>query len=121
MQRLFHMFPPGLPGLALLLLRISVATGVLLEGFYLRSGTPAWLQAAAVLMSAALVPGYLTPLIAMAAFAFHASIWYSQGLGDAGVAALGALDALALALLGPGGYSVDSILYGRRLVVLPPP
>jgi hypothetical protein len=31
------------------------------------------------------------------------------------------LDALALALLGPGAYSVDSRRFGRRLVVLPPP
>jgi hypothetical protein len=115
------MFPPGLPGLALLLLRISVASAVLIEGFCLRSSSPGWLQAIAVLISAALVPGYLTPLIAVAALIFHTWIWYSHGLGSAAIAAIGSLDALALALLGPGGYSVDSILYGRRLVVLPPP
>jgi hypothetical protein len=31
-----------------------------------------------------------------------------------------AIDALALALLGPGAYSLDSRRYGRRVVVLPP-
>jgi hypothetical protein len=32
-QRLFSMFPPGWPGLALILLRGSVATAVVLEGY----------------------------------------------------------------------------------------
>jgi len=29
-------------------------------------------------------------------------------------------DALALALLGPGAYSLDAYRYGRRLITLPP-
>jgi hypothetical protein len=36
------------------------------------------------------------------------------------VEAIIGLDALALALVGPGAYSVDSYLFGRRLIVLPP-
>lgn len=121
MQRLFHMFSPGLPGLALLLLRMSVAIAVLMEGFGNRSVAAGWLQAAAVIISAALAAGYLTPLCALAAFVFHGSIWYVDGIGSAGASAIVALDALALALLGPGAYSADSCLFGRRIVVLPPP
>ena len=38
-----------------------------------------------------------------------------------GPTALVCLDALALALMGPGAYSIDSYRFGRRVVVLPPP
>jgi uncharacterized membrane protein YphA (DoxX/SURF4 family) len=66
--------------------------------------------------------GYLTPIVASMALACHALIWFAVGADlDVAVAALVfALNALALALLGPGAYSLDSRRFGRRLVVLPP-
>jgi hypothetical protein len=53
----------------------------------------------------------------------HALVWLALGSGvEAGaVTIVLSLDALALALLGPGAYSLDSRRFGRRLVVLPPP
>jgi uncharacterized membrane protein YphA (DoxX/SURF4 family) len=50
-------------------------------------------------------------------------IWFALGAGldTASFTLLFAIDALALALLGPGAYSLDSRRFGRRLVVLPPP
>jgi hypothetical protein len=35
------------------------------------------------------------------------------------IALLGILNALALALLGPGAFSLDARIFGRRLLVLP--
>ena len=44
-QRLFSMFPPGMPGLALLLLRASVAMALLLDSYGHRRDLSGWLQA----------------------------------------------------------------------------
>ena len=117
------MFPPGLPGLALLLLRLSVAVALLLHGYVHRDSLPAWVLGAAMLISLVASVGYLTPIAAIGALACHIIIWLELGAGAdaAAVALVPAIDTLALALLGPGAYSVDSHRFGRRLVVLPPP
>jgi hypothetical protein len=117
------MFPPGLPGLALLLLRASVALGLLAETYGQRQALPGWTQVTAILISLALSVGYLTPVAAAAALVFHALIGFALdgGRNGAAVAIVLSLDALALSLLGPGAYSLDSRRFGRRLVVLPPP
>jgi hypothetical protein len=120
-QRLFSMFPPGLPGLALLVLRASVAMAVLFEEYAHRQGLSGWIHGAAIVLSISLCVGYLTPVAAAFGFVFHALVWSGLGVGSAGIAIIISLDALALALLGPGAYSVDSYRFGRRVVVLRPP
>jgi hypothetical protein len=120
MQKLFSMFPPGLPGLALLLLRTSVALALLLEDYGHRHALSSWIHVTVILISATLCAGYLTPIAAAMALAFHGLIWFGSGVDSAAVAVIFALDAIALALLGPGAYSVDSYRFGRHLVVLPP-
>jgi uncharacterized membrane protein YphA (DoxX/SURF4 family) len=115
------MFPPGLPGLALLLLRGSVALALLLHDYSYRAALPPWVHGAAILISLVVSVGYLTPIVASAALVAHAVIWFAMGaVADAApLSLIFALDALALALLGPGAYSLDSRRFGRRLVVLP--
>ena len=114
------MFPPGSPGLALLALRASVATALLLETYGHRHELADWIPVAAILISIALSAGFLTPVVAAMALVSHALIWLGFGFESATIAIVFSLDALALALLGPGAYSVDSFRFGRRLVVLPP-
>jgi hypothetical protein len=115
------MFPLGLPGLALLLLRGAVATAVLLEGYGHRQGLSGWMLAALTLLSACLCTGFLTPIVAILALLFHVLVWSSLSIDGAGVTAIALLNALALAMLGPGAYSIDAYRFGRRVVVLPPP
>lgn len=115
------MFPRGLPGLGLLLLRASVGMALLVEDYDHRQDLSGWIQGAAILTSLALSVGYLTPIIAVMALVFHGLIWSGPGVGSAAVETIVSLDALALALLGPGAYSVDSYRFGRRVVVLPRP
>lgn len=116
------MFPPGLPGLALLLLRASVAIALLLHDYGHRQALPDWVHAPVILISLVVSVGYLTPIVAAAALACHAFIWLAADadLGAAVTTLVFALNALALALLGPGAYSLDARRFGRRLVVLPP-
>jgi hypothetical protein len=114
------MFPTGLPGLALLLLRASVAIALLVDNYDHRQELSGWIQATAILISIALSAGFATPIFAVLDLVLHGLIWSSLGVGSAATASVVALNAIALALLGPGAYSVDSYRFGRRVVVLPP-
>jgi putative oxidoreductase len=120
MQKLFSMFPTGLPGAALLLVRASVAFALLLTDYGHRNVLPGWVHGIAVLISVALSVGYLTPIAAATALLFHMLLLFGIGVDSTAVAVIFALDTIALALLGPGAYSIDSYRFGRRLVVLPP-
>jgi hypothetical protein len=68
----------------------------------------------------ALFAGFLTPVAAVISVLFQLWILSILGASGAGLVSLTILDSLALALLGPGAYSVDSYRFGRRVVVLPP-
>jgi hypothetical protein len=119
-QRLFSMFPTGLPGVALLLLRASAAVALLTEIYLNQQHLAVWIQASAVLISLVLSAGYLTPIVVIMGLLLHGVIWAGSGVESTVWAAVVSLDGIALALLGPGAYSVDSYLFGRRVVVLPP-
>lgn len=119
-QRLFSMFPPGWPGIGLLLLRSSVAIALLAEAYLHRQELPGWVHGAAVLLAVSLITGYLTPIAAAIALLFHVLVWSRLGVGGAALAVVVSLEIIALALLGPGEYSVDAYRFGRRVVVLPP-
>jgi uncharacterized membrane protein YphA (DoxX/SURF4 family) len=118
-QRLFSMFPLGLPGFALLLLRVSVALTVLVCVYTREQDAAAWLLAAAWVPALLLVVGFLTPFVAVIAVAAELLSLSSLTGPLASFIGVSALNALALALLGPGAYSVDASRFGRRVVDLP--
>jgi putative oxidoreductase len=117
----------------LLLLRI-VAGGAAVSqgGSYLMHAsepdTASWaLATLAVVSGIGLIAGFLTPaaaaLVSISALVMAAT-WWPPPLGasllmDRPAAALVAVDALALALLGPGAHSIDSYLFGRREIIIP--
>lgn len=104
----------------MLLLRVSVAIALVLESCVHGHGLTGWMQGAAIVVSVALSFGYLTPIAAAAALAYHGLLWLGPGADGAVLSIIFALDATALALLGPGAYSIDSHRYGRRVLMLPP-
>lgn len=120
-QRLFTTFPPGWPGVGLLFLRSSVAIALPFESALCHPALPGWMQAVAILLSITLLAGYLTPIVAVVCLFVHALIWCRVGTGSTADAIIVCLDLTALALLGPGGYSVDAFRFGRRVIVVPPP
>jgi hypothetical protein len=114
------MFPQGGPGVALLLLRISVVAFLSViaanySGSYYRV-----VLASILLISGSLLIGLLTPflsVIAVALVVLHLLL-YPHANSVIGVIAIA--NAIALALLGPGAYSLDSKLFGRRVTVVRP-
>jgi hypothetical protein len=135
LQRLFSTFPGGWPGVGLLLLRTAVGVTSITAGvtpFITRSaaGPPALglalIAFIAIACGVLLLIGSLTPGAAVLV-----------ALGSAGVTlpgcpalAAGLLEAspatgfiivmaVAVVLLGPGAFSLDSYLFGRREIVIP--
>ena len=118
-QRLFSMFPSGLPGIALIALRISVAMTVLLHGYSQFQELPAWLLACLLLLAIGLIAGLLTPILALLSAAVQFNGPWAAAVLPSGLLVISILNALALALLGPGAYSIDAVRFGRRVVDLP--
>lgn len=102
MQRLFVMFPDRAPGVGLLWLRLCLG-GTLCWPW----PQAAWEQWAVAVAALLLAGGGLTPVaVALACIA----LWHA-GIGPA----LALLPACLL-LLGPGAYSLDACVFGRRLL-----
>jgi hypothetical protein len=118
-QRLFSTFPCGLPGAGLLLLRAAAAIPLVYRGL-LTASSPAPVVVDVVTAGAAilLLAGLWTPfaggLIAMVqlglAWSHPAAPWTFVHFGVLGA---------ALAMLGPGGCSVDARLFGRKQIEIP--
>jgi putative oxidoreductase len=118
-QRLFSTFPCGLPGAGLVILRAAAAIPLLHAGLLTAaSPSPVILEELTAASAVLLLIGLWTPLagafIAVAQLALAASHpaapWTFVHL-----AALGA----AVAMLGPGGCSLDARLFGRKQIEIP--
>ena len=115
------MFPQGGPGVALLLLRVSLAAIFLLNAvsYHGVSSNPL-LLACAVLISVSLSIGFLTPYLSVVVCATAiANLLLGPNPGSL-ACAFPLINAAALALLGPGAYSLDARLFGRRVTVVAP-
>jgi hypothetical protein len=114
MQRLFPMFPQGGPGVALLLLRISVVALLVTVGVRYNGSFYRLILAAILLISISLLIGFLTPfLCAVAVVLVIGKMVINPQTGNV-LCVIAIANAVALALLGPGAYSLDSKPFGRR-------
>lgn len=114
------MFPTGWPGLGLVLLRMSVAVPGLLDAYGTRKELPELALIILIVLAAILSVGFLTPMVAVLLLAMRLLGHTSGGAGSEAGICMTILSALALAMLGPGAYSIDACRFGRRVVVLPP-
>lgn len=120
MQRLFSMFPAGLPGVGLACLRLAVAFALCLATQSARARFPlvAWSLEAFCFL---LIIGLATPALAACCAIAGAYALIHDGGAAWPCAGVAIPAAIALALLGPGAYSVDARLFGRKSVVLNDP
>lgn len=121
MQRLYSMFPAGIPGAALLLLRVVCSFFVASWAIVMIARRPQTLSPILALpyvgCIAALIlfVGLWTPIAG--ATITLVELWVAvSGSNDREAAVLLAALGAALALLGPGAFSVDAKLFGRRLI-----
>jgi hypothetical protein len=114
------MFPQGAPGVALLLLRVSVAAVLLINAASLGGFSLNPVIAGASLISILISIGFLTPFLSVIACAFAAATLLIGPHSGNPLYVFPVLDAGALTLLGPGAYSVDAKLFGRRVTVVRP-
>jgi len=121
MQRLFSTFPNSWPGGGLFLLRIALAFPAAADGLFTLLAVPSgWAVAigvVCVLTSALVLLGLWTPYAAaMLGVAQLAPLFFGILPADAHV--LRAAVAVSLVMLGPGAWSIDRLLFGRKRIDL---
>jgi uncharacterized membrane protein YphA (DoxX/SURF4 family) len=129
---MFSIFPDGWPGAGLLLLRGASGVVLLAQGvacFYEKGELGfAGLTVASVMsvVGLLLLVGVLTRLVGAVAVvacvgsAFSRFPGFKVGLlATPTTAALSAVIALAVVCLGPGAFSLDARLFGRREIIIP--
>lgn len=121
MQRLFSIFPTGAAGIALLVFRIGVAAAFVLnlDGCRSAANSP-WILVVSALSSILLGLGLLTPYCATLFCLAQLGLVLECGSWHDGQLIFSIVNSAVLAVLGPGAYSVDARIFGRRLLTVPP-
>jgi hypothetical protein len=114
------MFPQGGPGVALLLLRISVVAFLIILAVNYHGPFHRVVFAGVLLISFSLLIGFLTPFLCLSGAAVVIAHMLINPQGSSVICVIAIANAVALALLGPGAYSLDSKLFGRRVTIVRP-
>ena len=116
MQRLFSTFPNGWPGTGLLLQRVVIATVLFSSGFgHLREPSQFALIFLHLIGAGAgilLLLGLWTPVCGILIAVVE--IWVAYSSGGAGIPIILATMGATLAMIGPGAWSIDARLFGRK-------
>jgi uncharacterized membrane protein YphA (DoxX/SURF4 family) len=133
LHRLFSAFPAGFPGIGLLLLRVVVGATLVGHGVLcLVSSERVTLLvlvsfAVLSLSGVCLLIGFLTPILSLLACLENLGIafsWFPLQLLSPFESKLALVPVIAIsaaiALLGPGAFSLDARLFGWKEIVIPP-
>jgi putative oxidoreductase len=118
-QRLFSTFARGWPGVGLLLLRVAAGSSLIARSILVLENTPTFgtgfLQLFIATAGLLLIAGLWTPI--GAAVMVLLELWrIISRHGDPASDILLCVLALAIALLGPGAWSVDARLFGWKRI-----
>jgi uncharacterized membrane protein YphA (DoxX/SURF4 family) len=120
LQRLYSTFPCGLPGAGLVLLRAAVGIPLVYAGLRtVASSSPGILEIVPAGGAILLLIGLWTPLAGALIAAAELSLAVRNPAEPWTYIHLAAMGA-ALAMLGPGGCSLDARLFGRKQIQIPP-
>lgn len=114
------MFPHGGPGVALLLLRISVVAFLIILAVNYDGSFHRLVFGGVLLISFSLLIGFLTPFLGVIGAALVVANVLINPQASSVICVIAIANAVALALLGPGAYSLDSKLFGRRVTIVRP-
>jgi uncharacterized membrane protein YphA (DoxX/SURF4 family) len=129
--RLYTRFPNRAPGIGLLLLRVATGLTLIAHASFIVQTQDVGIVAVAMgllafLSGLALLAGFLTPVASILALIIIAGTglcWFPAFNGGVIAGNHLSLDvavmAAAAALLGPGAFSVDALMFGRRKIIIP--
>jgi len=122
LQRLFSTFPNGWPGIGILLQRVLTATTLFCYGIaHLRetsqfaSIVPHMFAAVAGIL---LLVGLWTPIVGALVAVMEMWTIFSRS-GDPWISIMLAVLGATLAMIGPGAWSIDAHLFGRKHFEIP--
>jgi uncharacterized membrane protein YphA (DoxX/SURF4 family) len=132
LQKLFSAFPDGWPGIGLIILRFAVALNGITQGFLAITAPDGAASSAMIIglgsitVGLVLLVGFVTPvtgLIATLAYVIKTIELFLATCVDrhssASASLYLAVMSLTLVLLGPGAFSLDARLFGRREIIIP--
>jgi putative oxidoreductase len=125
-QRLFSSFADGWPGTGLLLLRLLTGAALIYSGIAnLREAPPlatVVLQIIGIGTGILLIVGLWTPVAGVLAFVVKVWIAFSRYFSHSSnpwIPMVLAILAAVIAMVGPGAWSIDARLFGRKHIDIP--
>jgi uncharacterized membrane protein YphA (DoxX/SURF4 family) len=129
LQKLFSTFPEGWPGVGLVLMRLTVALSAFVQGANTLIKSHAQIfgcltGSLEILVASAIMIGFLTPIAGACASLGNLTSGVSWILtyddkANAVVSLYLVVICIAITLLGPGAFSLDARLFGRREIIIP--
>jgi uncharacterized membrane protein YphA (DoxX/SURF4 family) len=112
------MFPSGAAGFSLIILRVCATISLLMITFNREQlMSPSWTFVGMGLLSLLMVIGALTPIASTVSALIEVFYLLHSHGADLGYTLVAIFVTVVLALLGPGAFSVDAKLFGRRLII----